>query len=133
VRQLARELDGSFVGRDALPRRPVHVPRVRDKLACLDVRRLPRAARARHARRLARPAAEARPIRGALFNEGFGLMLLVSDSQRLSDHGAGLLALRDLLPATPRRRRWTTGTTPRLKNSASRSTSLRRTRACAPS
>ena len=41
------------------------------------------------------------PIRGALFNEGFGLMLLVSDPQRLSDHGAGLLALHDLLPATP--------------------------------
>jgi hypothetical protein len=40
------------------------------------------------------------PIRGALFNEGFGLMLLVSDPKRLSNHGAGLLALHDLLPAT---------------------------------
>lgn len=102
VAQLARELDGSFVGRDALPRRALSTfRRVRDKLACLtfvDYRvqpvldtldgwlgRLPKRG----------------PIRGALFNEGFGLMLLVSDPQRLSDHGAGLLALHDLLPATP--------------------------------
>jgi hypothetical protein len=101
VAQLARELDGSFVGRDALPRRALSTfRRVRDKLACLtfvDYRvqpvldtldgwldRLPTRG----------------PIRGALFNEGFGLMLLVSDPQRLSDHGAGLLALHDLLPAT---------------------------------
>jgi hypothetical protein len=33
------------------------------------------------------------------FNEGFGLMLLVSDPQRMSDHGAGILALQDLIPA----------------------------------
>jgi hypothetical protein len=37
-------------------------------------------------------------VSGALFNEGFGLMLLVSDPQRMSDHGAGLLALKDLIP-----------------------------------
>jgi hypothetical protein len=39
------------------------------------------------------------PVTGALFNEGFGLMLLVSDPQKMSDHGAGLLALQALIPA----------------------------------
>jgi hypothetical protein len=38
------------------------------------------------------------PVNSALFNEGFGLMPLVSDSQRMSDHGAGILALQDLIP-----------------------------------
>jgi hypothetical protein len=38
------------------------------------------------------------PVSGALFNEGFGLMLLVSDPQRMSDHGAGVLALQELVP-----------------------------------
>ena len=37
-------------------------------------------------------------VTGALFNEGFGLMLLVSDPRKMSDHGAGILALKDLIP-----------------------------------
>jgi hypothetical protein len=39
------------------------------------------------------------PVTGTLFNEGFGLMLLISDSRKMSDHGAGILALKDLIPA----------------------------------
>ncbi|MEA1049091.1 DUF3150 domain-containing protein [Lamprobacter modestohalophilus] len=93
VEQMARELSLSFEGKDKLHRRALGTfTRVRDKLACLSfidpriqpvvdslddwVRRLPMAA----------------PIEGALFNEGLGLALLLSDAERMARHGAGQLA-----------------------------------------
>ncbi|MCF7979031.1 MAG: DUF3150 domain-containing protein [Chromatiaceae bacterium] len=93
VEQMARELTTSFEGKDKLHRRALGTfTRVRDKLACLSfidpriqpvvdslddwVRRLPMAA----------------PIEGALFNEGLGLALLLSDAERMARHGAGQLA-----------------------------------------
>jgi len=100
VAQIARELDQSFIGKDALSQRALATfRRIREKLGCLafvDYRVEP-------VRRslddwLTRTPAKG-PVTGALFNEGFGLMLLVSDPQKMSDHGAGLLALQALIPS----------------------------------
>ena len=107
VAQMARDLDGSFEGRDKLHRRALGTfGRIRDKLACLsfiDARiqpvvdtlddwlgRLP----------------ETAPITGALFNEGMGLALLLADPERLARHGAGQWTLQQQLttlfaPSTP--------------------------------
>jgi len=102
VARVARELDKSFVGRDALSQRALSTfRRVREKLGCLafvDYRVQP--VLDSLADWLARVPTKG-PVTGALFNEGFGLMLLVSDPQRMSDHGAGILALSDLIPAAP--------------------------------
>ena len=93
VEQMARELSASFEGKDKLHRRALGTfARVREKLACLSfidgriqpvvdslddwLRRLPMAA----------------PIEGALFNEGLGLALLLSDAERMARHGAGQVA-----------------------------------------
>lgn len=90
VAQMARDLDGSFEGRDKLHRRALGTfGRIREKLACLSfvdpriqpvvdslddwISRLPLTA----------------PIAGALFNEGMGLALLLSDPERMARHGAG--------------------------------------------
>ena len=87
---MARDLDGSFEGRDKLHRRALGTfGRIREKLACLSfvdpriqpvvdslddwLARLPLTA----------------PIAGALFNEGMGLALLLSDPERMARHGAG--------------------------------------------
>ncbi|AFL72636.1 Protein of unknown function (DUF3150) [Thiocystis violascens DSM 198] len=95
VSQLARDLDGSFEGKDKLHRRALGTfGRIREKLACLSflderiqpvvdaiddwVGRLPMAA----------------PITGGLFNEGMGLALLLSDPHRLARHGAGQWSLQ---------------------------------------
>jgi hypothetical protein len=102
VARVARELDKSFVGKDALSQRALSTfRRVREKLGCLafvDYRVQPVLDSLEDW--LARVPAKG-PVTGALFNEGFGLMLLVSDPQRMSDHGAGILALNDLIPAAP--------------------------------
>ncbi|WP_295542263.1 DUF3150 domain-containing protein [uncultured Thiohalocapsa sp.] len=93
VEQMARDLEGSFAGKDRLHRRALGTfNRIRDKLACLSfvdgriqpvvdsiedwLGRLPLTA----------------PITGALFNEGMGLALLLSDAERMAQHGAGQLA-----------------------------------------
>ena len=99
VARIARELDQSFVGKDALSQRALSTfRRIREKLGCLafvDYRVQPVLDSLTDW--LGRVPAKG-PISGALFNEGFGLMLLVSDPQKMSDHGAGILALKDLIP-----------------------------------
>jgi len=100
VAQIARELDQSFIGKAALSQRALATfRRIREKLGCLafvDYRVEP-VRRSLDDWLLRTPAKG--PVTGALFNEGFGLMLLVSDPQKMSDHGAGLLALQALIPA----------------------------------
>jgi hypothetical protein len=102
VAQIARELDQSFIGKAALSQRALATfRRIREKLGCLafvDYRVEP-VRRSLDDWLLRTPAKG--PVTGALFNEGFGLMLLVSDPQKMSDHGAGLLALQALIPAEP--------------------------------
>jgi hypothetical protein len=97
---MARELDQSFIGKEALSQRALSTfRRIREKLACLafvDYRVQP--VLDSLDAWLARVPAKG-PVAGTLFSEGFGLMLLVSDPGRMSDHGAGLLALQELIPA----------------------------------
>jgi len=95
VEQMARDLEGSFEGKDRLHRRALGTfHRIRDKLACLSfvdpriqpvvdsiddwVDRLPATA----------------PIEGAVFTEGMGLALLLADAERMARHGAGQLAIQ---------------------------------------
>ncbi|MCF8004263.1 MAG: DUF3150 domain-containing protein [Chromatiaceae bacterium] len=106
VEQMARELSASFEGKDKLHRRALGTfSRVRDKLACLSfidgriqpvvdsiddwLHRLPMSA----------------PIEGALFNEGLGLALLLSDAERMARHGGGQLASTRTRTRAPARRR----------------------------
>jgi hypothetical protein len=99
VARIARELDRSFTGKDALSQRALSTfRRIREKLGCLafvDYRVQPVLESLTDW--LARVPSRG-PVTGALFNEGFGLMLLVSDPRKMSDHGAGILALKDLTP-----------------------------------
>jgi hypothetical protein len=99
VAGIARELDKSFVGKDSLSQRALSTfRRIREKLGCLsfvDYRVQPVLESLEDW--LLRVPGKG-PVAGALFNEGFGLMLLVSDPRRMSDHGAGILALQDLIP-----------------------------------
>ncbi|WP_200249808.1 DUF3150 domain-containing protein [Thiococcus pfennigii] len=100
VAQMARALEESFLGKDSLSQRALSTfRRIREKLGCLafvDYRVLPVLASLEDW--LLRTPASG-PVTGALFNEGFGLMRLVGDPQKMSDHGAGILALQDLIPA----------------------------------
>lgn len=99
VEQMARDLEGSFEGKDKLHRRALGTfGRIREKLACLSFidgriqpvvdtiddwsRRLPKTG----------------PIAGAIFNEGMGLALLLSDAERMARHGAGQLAYQQGQP-----------------------------------
>jgi hypothetical protein len=99
VEQMARDLEGSFEGKDKLHRRALGTfGRIREKLACLSFidsriqpvvdtiddwsRRLPKTG----------------PIAGAIFNEGMGLALLLADAERMARHGAGQLAYRQGQP-----------------------------------
>jgi hypothetical protein len=94
VEQMARELEGSFEGKEKLHRRALGTfRRIREKLACLsfvDQRihpvvdtldqwfaRLPDG-----------------PIEGPIFNEGMGLALLLADAERMARHGAGQWAVQ---------------------------------------
>ncbi len=99
VARIARELDQSFTGKDALSQRALSTfRRIREKLGCLafvDYRVQPVLDSLEDW--LARVPTKG-PVTGALFNEGFGLMLLVSDPRKMSDHGAGILALQELIP-----------------------------------
>jgi hypothetical protein len=98
VARIAHELDRSFTGKDSLSQRALSTfRRIREKLGCLsfvDYRVQPVLDSLEDW--LARVPATG-PISGALFNEGFGLMLLVCDPQKMSDHGAGILALQELI------------------------------------
>ena len=93
VGQMAKELEGSFEGKGKLHRRALGTfARIREKLACLSfidariqpvvdtiddwLERLPKTG----------------PIAGAIFNEGMGLALLLSDPERMARHGAGQMA-----------------------------------------
>jgi hypothetical protein len=100
VSRLARELDRSFTGKDGLSQRALSTfRRIREKLGCLafvDCRVQPVLDSLEDW--LARVPTTG-SVTGALFNEGFGLMLLVCDPQRMSDHGAGILALQELIPS----------------------------------
>jgi len=97
VAQVARNLDASFLGKDELSQRAVGTfRRIREKLAVLSfmdyriepvlesiddwLERVPRTG----------------AVRGALFNEGYGLMQLICDAKRMAAHGAGQLALNEL-------------------------------------
>jgi hypothetical protein len=99
IAQMARTLDQSFIGKEALSRRALATfRRIREKLgflAFVDYRVEP--VRASVDDWLARLPATG-PVSGALFTEGFGLMRLVSDPKLMSAHGAGLLALQELVP-----------------------------------
>ena len=83
VARIARELDKSFVGKDALSQRALSTfRRVAEKLGCLafvDYRVQP--VLDSLSDWLARVPTKG-PVTGALFNEGFGLMLLVSDPRQ---------------------------------------------------
>ena len=83
VARIARELDRSFTGKDALSQRALSTfRRIREKLGCLafvDYRVQPVLDSLEDW--LARVPTTG-SVTGALFNEGFGLMLLVSDPQR---------------------------------------------------
>ena len=101
VGQMARELDESFLGKEKLHRRALGTfVKIREKLACLSfvdpriqpvvdtiddwVARLPLEG----------------PIEGAIFNEGYGLAMLLGDARKLARHGAGQLAVQQgLAPA----------------------------------
>ena len=82
VARIARELDRSFTGKDGLSQRALSTfRRIREKLGCLafvDYRVQPVLDSLEDW--LARVPTTG-PVTGALFNEGFGLMLLVSDPQ----------------------------------------------------
>jgi hypothetical protein len=94
VEQMARELEGSFEGKEKLHRRALGTfRRIREKLACLSF-----------VDRRIQPVVDtlddwfARlpdgPIEGPIFNEGMGLALLLSDAERMARHGAGQWAVQ---------------------------------------
>ncbi|MFE8032227.1 DUF3150 domain-containing protein [Thiohalocapsa marina] len=94
VEQMARELEGSFEGKEKLHRRALGTfRRIREKLACLSF-----------VDQRIHPVVEtiddwfARlpdgPIEGPIFNEGMGLALLLSDAERMARHGAGQWAVQ---------------------------------------
>ena len=95
VAQVARGLEGSFLGKDVLNRRALGTfKKIRDKLDCLsfvDPRIQPVVDTIDDwARRLPKTG----PIEGALFNEGHGLALLLGDPEKLARHGAGQWAVQ---------------------------------------
>lgn len=101
VEQMARELDESFLGKERLHRRALGTfVKIREKLACLafvDPRIQPVVDTIDDW--AARLPVEG-PIAGALFNEGYGLAMLLGDAQKLARHGAGQLAVQQGLTPT---------------------------------
>ena len=103
VEQMARELEDSFLGKEALHRRALGTfRRIREKLACLsfvDLRIQPvvDTIDAWFGRVPSRG-----PIMGPLFNEGHGLALLLGDAQRMARHGAGQWAIQQGQVPAPR-------------------------------
>ncbi|MFE8033040.1 DUF3150 domain-containing protein [Thiohalocapsa marina] len=99
VEQVARSLEQSFLGRDALSQRAVGTfRRIYDKLDALSFAdyRIDPVVRALHDWLGRLPASG--PIGGSLFLEGWALMRLVGDAQAMARHGAGILALSELMP-----------------------------------
>ncbi|NEV62337.1 DUF3150 domain-containing protein [Thiorhodococcus minor] len=93
VAQIAVSLEKSLVGKDSMTQRALGTfRRIQEKLAVLsfvDARIGPILALVEgFLSRVPRRG----PISGALFQEGFGLWLLLCDEERLSRHGAGRLA-----------------------------------------
>ena len=95
VEQMARELDESFLGKEKLHRRALGTfVKIREKLACLafvDQRIQPVVDSIDDW--FARLPLEG-PIEGALFNEGYGLAMLLGGAQKMARHGAGQLAIQ---------------------------------------
>ncbi len=94
IEMMARDLEGSFAGRQKLHRKSLATfARIREKLACLsflDARIAPIVSTLDDwTRRLPETGA----IEGPIFNEGMGLALLLSDSSLMSLHGGGQLTL----------------------------------------
>jgi hypothetical protein len=103
VGQMARELDESFLGKEKLHRRALGTfVKIREKLACLsfvDPRIQPVVDTIDDwAARLPLEG----PIEGAMFNEGYGLAMLLGDAQRLALHSAGQMAVQQGLTPTGR-------------------------------
>lgn len=95
IAQLARNLQSSFTGKDKLHRRALGTfNRVRDKLDCLSFvdQRLQPVVNTVDDWMSRLPDGT---IEGALFGEGYGLALLLSDSSLLAKHGAGQLSVAE--------------------------------------
>lgn len=95
VEQMARELEGSFEGKERLHRRALGTfRRIREKLACLSFvdQRIHPVVDTLDLW-FARLPADG-PIDGPIFNEGMGLALLLSDAERMARHGAGQWAVQ---------------------------------------
>lgn len=100
VEQMARHLERSFLGRDALSQRALSTfRRITDKLDALSFAdyRIDPVVRSLRAWLTRLPASG--PITGGLFLEGWALMRLVGDAKAMARHGAGLLALAELMPS----------------------------------
>ena len=94
VEQMARELEGSFEGKEKLHRRALGTfRRIREKLACLSFvdRRIQPVVDTLDLWFARLPEG---PIEGPIFNEGMGLALLLSDAERMARHGAGQWAVQ---------------------------------------
>ncbi len=96
---MARHLEQTFLGRDELSQRALGTfRRIADKLDALSFAdyRIDPVVRSLRAWLARLPASGA--ITGGLFLEGWALMRLVGDAEAMARHGAGLLALAELMP-----------------------------------
>ncbi|WP_211354051.1 DUF3150 domain-containing protein [Thiohalocapsa marina] len=99
VEQVARSLEQSFLGRDGLSQRAVGTfRRIYDKLNALSFADYRIDPVVRALRDWLRRLPQSGPIGGSLFLEGWALMRLVGDAQAMARHGAGILALSELMP-----------------------------------
>ncbi|EGV16431.1 DUF3150 domain-containing protein [Thiocapsa marina] len=96
IELMARDLEGSFAGRQKLHRKSLATfARIREKLACLSFLDIRIAPIVKTLDDWTRRLPESGAIEGPIFNEGMGLALLLSDSSLMSLHGAGQLSLMD--------------------------------------
>ncbi|MEA1048396.1 DUF3150 domain-containing protein [Lamprobacter modestohalophilus] len=98
IEQMARELSGSFVGKDKLHRRALNTfHRVKEKLNCLSFvdNRLDPVVKTIDDWLCRLPDQDQGPIDGGLFLEGYALALLLSDSNLMAKHGAGQLSMAE--------------------------------------
>ncbi|MBK1620241.1 hypothetical protein CKO42_17695 [Lamprobacter modestohalophilus] len=99
VERMARHLEQSFLGKDELSQRVLGTfRRIADKLDALSFAdyRIDPVVRSLRAWLARLPATGS--ITGGLFLEGWALMRLVGDAEAMARHGAGLLALAELMP-----------------------------------
>ncbi|MBK5938221.1 DUF3150 domain-containing protein [Halochromatium roseum] len=99
VERMARHLEASFLGKDELSQRVLGTfRRIADKLDALSFAdyRIDPVVRSLRAWLARLPATGS--ITGGLFLEGWALMRLVGDAEAMARHGAGLLALAELMP-----------------------------------